>query len=89
MRQVGETMAEKLNMSRGPAAVAFPVKGLSDRNRIGDLFYDPEADGEFFSALKRKLDPKVRVVEVDAHINDEAFASRACDLLIGMMEGMT
>ncbi len=86
MRQVGEVMAEKLNMSRGPAAVAFPMKGFSDRNRPGDLFYDPGADGGFLSALKRNLDPKVRVVEIDAHINDEAFASRACDLLMGMME---
>ena len=87
MRQVGETIAEKLNMSQGPAAVAYPVKGLSDRNRMGDLFYDPEADGEFLSVLKRKLNPRVKVLEIDAHINDEAFASEACGLLIGMMEG--
>ena len=79
-------MAEKLNMSQGPAAVAVPIRGFSDRNRMGDLFYDPEADAEFLSALKRRLNPKVRLMEVDAHINDEVFASRACDLLEEMMK---
>ncbi len=86
MSQVGEVMARKLNMSRGPAAVAIPVRGFSDRNRTGDLFYDPEADGEFVSTLKRRLNSRVRLVEVDAHINDEVFASRACELLFEMME---
>lgn len=86
MKQVGEVMASKLNLGQGPVAVAVPLRGFSDRNRLGDLFYDPEADGEFLSSLKRSLDPRVRVIEVDAHINDEPFASRVCELLIGMME---
>ncbi|RPJ10533.1 MAG: UPF0261 family protein [Deltaproteobacteria bacterium] len=86
MRQVGKVMAQKLNMSRGPAAVVVPLRGYSDRNRPGDLFFDPEADGEFVLTLKEKLDPKVRLVEIDAHINDEIFAMKACDLLVEMME---
>jgi len=89
MRQVGEVMARKLNMSQGPAAIAVPIRGFSDRNRMGDLFYDPEADAEFLSALKRRLNPRVQLVEVDAHINDEVFASRACDLLEEMMKTIT
>jgi len=86
MRLVGEVMADKLNMSRGPAAVAVPLRGFSDRNRPGDLFYDPEADGEFVLALRERLGPRVRLVEIDAHINDELFAIKSCDILIEMME---
>ena len=86
MRQVGGVMADKLNMSRGPAAVAVPLRGFSDRNRPGDLFFDPEADGEFILALRERLGPRVRLVEIDAHINDEIFALKACDLLIEIME---
>jgi len=86
MRHVGEVMARKLNMSRGPAAVAIPLRGFSDRNRPGDLLYDPEADGEFVLTLKKRLHPRVRLVEIDAHLNDEIFASKACHLLIEMME---
>lgn len=86
MIQVGKVMAEKLNRSQGPVTVAVPLKGFSDRNRAGDLFYDPEADGAFLLALKKKLLPEHRVVEIDAHLNDEVFASRACDLLFEMMD---
>lgn len=86
MRRVGEVMAQKLNLSQRPAAVAIPMQGFSDQNRRGGLFYDPQADGRFMAALKRNLDAKVRVIEVDAHINDEAFASRACELLEEMIK---
>lgn len=67
--------------------MAIPLQGFSDRNRAGDVFYDPEGDGAFISALKKRLSPRIRVVEVDAHIHDEGFASRACDLLTEMMAG--
>lgn len=87
MSQVGEVMAEKLNRSQGPVTVAVPLRGFSDRDRPGDLFYDPEADRAFLLALKRRLHRRHRVIEIDAHLNDEAFASRACDLLFEMMDG--
>lgn len=87
MRQVGEVMARKLNRSRGPVTVAVPLRGFSDRDRPGDFFYDPEADRAFLSALQGELHRRHRIVEIDAHINDEAFAERACDLLFEMMEG--
>lgn len=85
MGQIGKVMAEKLNRSRGPAAVAIPLRGFSARNRSGDILYDPEADLAFLSTLKERLHPRIRVVEVDAHINDEEFAFRACALLKEMM----
>ena len=85
MGQIGKVMADKLNLSRGPAAVAIPLRGFSERNRSGDVLYDPEGDGAFISTLKKRLDPRIRVLEVDAHINDEEFASGACALLAEMM----
>jgi uncharacterized protein (UPF0261 family) len=85
MGQIGEVMAAKLNLSRGPAAVAIPLRGFSERNRSGDVLYDPEGDGAFISTLKKRLNPRIRVLEVDAHINDEKFASMACGLLTEMM----
>ena len=84
MRRVAEMMAGKLNLSQGPAAVLIPLQGFSDRNRPGDLLYDPEADGAFLSTLKKRLNSGVRVEEMDAHINDKRFASKACELLTEM-----
>ena len=89
MRQVGQAMAGKLNRSRGPCAVAIPLRGFSDQNRPGGLFYDPVADGAFIFALQKELDPRIRFVTVDAHINDEGFAKQVCRLLEEMMETVT
>ena len=62
------------------------MQGFSDQNRPGGLFYDPQADGQFVEALKRGLNAKVGFIEVNAHINDELFAFKACELLEKMME---
>jgi uncharacterized protein (UPF0261 family) len=86
MRQVGEAVAEKLNRSHGACAVVIPLRGFSDQNRPGGLFYDPQADGEFVSILKKRLDPRIRLVEIDAHMNDKTFASRTCELLGEIMD---
>ncbi len=85
MAAIGKIMAEKLNKALGPTAVVIPVKGFSPGNRHGKALFNPEADAAFIEALKRNLKPSVRVVEVDAHINDEAFAEKAVDLLRELM----
>jgi uncharacterized protein (UPF0261 family) len=85
MEKVAEAMAKKLNPSLGPTAVVIPLKGLSDQNREGGMIYEPEADRAFVEALKRLLDRKIRLIEVEAHINDEAVAQRVCALLVEMM----
>ena len=51
------------------------------KRQIGGPFYSPEALNGYRSALKTSLSPTIRLVEVDAHINDEKFALVAADLL--------
>lgn len=87
MVAIGEAMAGKLNKALAPTVVVIPVKGFSPGNRQGKALFDPEADAAFIEALKRNLNPSVRVVEVDAHINDEVFAEKAVDLLCELMPG--
>ncbi|MFC1948033.1 Tm-1-like ATP-binding domain-containing protein [Chloroflexota bacterium] len=78
-------LAEKLNKAAGPVAVVIPGKGFSPGNREGRSLYDPEADKAFIDTLKKSLNPAVRFVEIEAHINDEIFAVQAVDLLCEMM----
>jgi uncharacterized protein (UPF0261 family) len=40
----------------------------------GKPFHDPDADRALFDTLRASVGPRVRVVDVDAHINDPAFA---------------
>jgi uncharacterized protein (UPF0261 family) len=72
---VGRLMAQKLNRATGPAAVLVPLRGLSAIDVEGGVFYDPDADTALFQALRSHLAPRVELIEVDAHINDPAFAT--------------
>jgi uncharacterized protein (UPF0261 family) len=73
-------MAEKLNRARGPVGLALPLRGFSAYDVAGGPFFDPDADAAFVGAVKGGLKPGIRVMEVDAHINDPAFADAALEL---------
>ena len=51
----------------------------------GDQFWLPEADRAMFDAIKKNLNPRIEVVELDANINDAAFAETAVDMLLALM----
>jgi uncharacterized protein (UPF0261 family) len=80
--QIGRITATKLNSARGPVTVLIPRQGVSAIDRPGEPFYSPEALTAYCSTLKETLSPAVKVVELDAHINDESFARAATDLLL-------
>lgn len=82
MVELGRIMAGKLNACQGPVAAAYPRRGLSIPNRSGGVFYDPEADAAFLAALRAELRPDILLIEVDAHINDPAFA----DAVVGLFQ---
>ncbi len=81
MREVAAVLAARLNAAVGPTVLVLPLQGLSAENRPGGVLHDPAADNAFRSEVVRLLDPVVRVVEVDAHINAPSFVRRACALL--------
>jgi uncharacterized protein (UPF0261 family) len=83
---LGKIIAEKLNLARGPTTFVLPRLGFSMIDQEGQPFYDPAADAAFFESLKKHLADKIRVVEVDAHINDPAFAERVVALLLEMIK---
>jgi uncharacterized protein (UPF0261 family) len=83
MEAVGKVMAEKLNKSKGPTSVIFPVKGFSFANVHGasrDEFNDPVSDHTLLETLKKYLKKEIEIMEYDLHINDKEFAIRAADI---------
>ncbi len=76
-RELGRILAEKCNLSTAPVTVLLPLRGISVISAPGQPFHDPEADAALFRAWKAGLRPDIPVVEVDANINDPAFAA-AC-----------
>jgi uncharacterized protein (UPF0261 family) len=74
--RIGRFMAEKLNRARGPLRLLVPELGLSDLDREGGPFWDPQADAALFAALEEDLhiDQHHRLLRVPAHVNDPEFA---------------
>lgn len=83
---IAREMAVRLGEAQGPVVVLLPLRGVSALDREGEPFWDPAADRAFREALRGALPPSVRVREVDAHINDAAFAVEAARELETMME---
>nr|WP_279629727.1 Tm-1-like ATP-binding domain-containing protein [Haloarcula quadrata] len=79
--ELGEILATKLNAATGPAAVALPLGGVSVLDVEGEDFYDPEADAALFDAIHKHIDPAVELFEMEAPINDEAFARALAEKL--------
>jgi len=79
---LGRMVAEKANAGRGDVAILLPLRGVSAIDAAGQPFYDPEADTAMFDAIRRSA--RVRLIEMDTHINDPEFATRAASELIDM-----
>jgi uncharacterized protein (UPF0261 family) len=84
-RELGRIIAEKLNMSTGPAAVLIPLKGLSVIDAPGGPFWWPEADRALFDAIREHLREGIPVEELDLNINDPEFARRCAETLLRML----
>ena len=80
--ELGRITGEKLNAARGPVVFVMPLGGVSAIDAPGKPFHSPEADAAYLAALKRYLDPKVNLVELDAHINDDRFAGEVVTQLL-------
>ena len=74
LEEVAGAFADKLNRARGPVAVVIPLNGWSSVDAPGNPTHDPEADRTFVRHLRETLNPLIRVVEVDANMEDPQFA---------------
>jgi uncharacterized protein (UPF0261 family) len=80
--EIGRLTAVKLNRATGPVTLLIPLQGVSAIDKAGGPFYSQETLDAYCRALKANLRPTIRLVELDAHINDESFARAAADLLL-------
>ena len=83
---LGRIIAEKLARATGPTVFMIPKRGVSSIDVAGKPFFDPAADAALFDALRANLPPNVELVEIDAAINDDAFAVAAAARLLQLMK---
>jgi uncharacterized protein (UPF0261 family) len=85
---IGRRIAEQLNRATGPTVVVLPLGGVSAMDAEGKPFYDPDADRVLFETLRTNLRPAIRILEVDAHINDPAFAEAVSHEMLALLAGV-
>jgi uncharacterized protein (UPF0261 family) len=86
VQNLAATISEKLNRAIGPTKFVVPLRGWSEADIEGGPLHEPSTNRAFMTKLKSLLNGNIDVVEVDAHINDEAFACAAVSHLDQMMK---
>ncbi|MFC6827055.1 Tm-1-like ATP-binding domain-containing protein [Halopelagius fulvigenes] len=84
--ELGRVLAEKLNDAAGPTALFLPLRSVSMLDAEGEEFHRPEADDALFEAIRENVADSVELVELDADINDEAFAEAMAEKLHEFVE---
>lgn len=82
MAELGRIMARKLSEARGTTTVIIPTQGVSAIDKTGQPFDSPEARAAWCENLKANIGRNVTVIEMDAHINDDAFATKLAETLL-------
>lgn len=83
--EAARQIAAKLSAAQGRVVVLVPTRGLSipncerDQTGLPGPFWEPALDAAFRAELRRGLPPRIDYRELDAHVNDEAFARAVLD----------
>ncbi len=86
-QKLGEIIGKKVSQSQGNAAFFIPLKGVSMLDAEGMPFEGKDERKALYDALRQHIDQRAcALVELDHHINDEAFALAMADKLIELIE---
>jgi len=85
--ELGRRIARKLNGASAPTVLFVPLRGVSAIDVEGQPFHDRAADDALFAALREHVDRgRVEVHEVEADVNEPAFATALADRLHELVE---
>lgn len=74
-RATAHHIADKLMLATAPTALVLPLQGVQAWDRPNQALHAPAAHRAFLDALRARVRAPVQVVELDAHINDDAFSA--------------
>ena len=84
--ELGRILAEKANRSSAAVAFYLPQQGVSVLDSPGGEFWQPEANQALFAAIKQHVRSDIPVYELDANINDDAFAAAVVQKLLEFLK---
>lgn len=88
MEYIASSAAERLNRyyRKERVKIIIPLRGFSSLGVEGGPLYDPESDNMFSVTLKKRIDPEIEIIEIDADINSKVFASAVARTLIQVLK---
>jgi len=63
----------------------LPLKGVRADTSPGEKLFDPEVDDMIFNTFRKKLNKKIRLIELDAHISEPIFSKTAAQEMINLL----
>ncbi len=78
-RETAQEIAKRIARSTAPVHVLLPVQGIEEWDKPGEPAHDPDALAAFLDEMRRVI-PAGQLTEIDAHINDQAFADTALEI---------
>jgi uncharacterized protein (UPF0261 family) len=82
---LGRLIAERLAEATGPVHVVVPSRGFSLSDAAGGALFDPAADRALIDALRGSLRADIPFEEVDAHVDDPAFADLVAERYLALL----
>ena len=76
-RETAREIGRRLAAGHGPTRVLLPLRGIEQWDRPGEAAHDPQGLAAFIEQMRHSIVAPCELIEVDAHINDEEFASAA------------
>lgn len=73
-REIARVICDKLAMATADVTLFLPNQGCNEWDRPGGPLSDPDGLAAFCDEMRSHVPGNVRLVELDAHINDAAFA---------------
>lgn len=82
-RGTARAIGTRLAGVKAPVNVLLPLQGIEEWDKPGEPAHDPDGLAAFVDEMRRVITPPVALTEVDAHINDQAFADKALEIFDG------
>ncbi|OAN78165.1 hypothetical protein A8B82_10470 [Sulfitobacter sp. EhC04] len=79
-RDMARAMCDKLAQAQGPTVLILPEQGCNEWDRPGGPLSDPDGLIAFVAEIKARCPDNVRLISLDAHINDTAFSDMALEV---------
>ena len=80
-RTLIQDIATRLQDSKGPVHFILPSQGVEAWDKYGEPAYDPDGLSAMVDEVRHIIKPPLQLTEVDCHINDQAFADTALNIL--------